>query len=239
MVRGHLAGHRLPSFLGGDDGAHGAFGADVCDVQTTAGCARQLDVAVRHQIFGQTIVGSGEIHVFAVAHDRQAQPCGGCHRLQHDAGVHDVMSVIADDAHGMTQGLEVVDCHAVHVLRDGGALVHVDEADRGCAVQHVLHLKSAADDRLRVRHEVDGRIPTTHGCMASACQVFLLRLPGVPEVGVQVAKSGQACKPARFDSSGAVRGESLADGGDDTAPDKDVHCPVLDGVDYVCPVYEE
>jgi hypothetical protein len=57
-------------------------------------------------------------------------------------------------------------------------------------------------------------------------------------MGVQVAKSGKARKPARFDS-GAVRRESPPDGGDDTTPDKDVHCPVLDGIDHVCPAYQE
>src|SRR5450756_834544 len=149
------------------------------------------------------------------------------------------MTVIADDAHGMAQGLEVVDCSPVHVARDGGALVHVNEVDGSCAVQHVLHLQPAADDRFCVRREVDGRIPATHGCTASGTQVFLLRLPGVPEVGVQVAKSRQACKPARFDSSSAVRGESPLDGSDDTALDTDIHCSVMGRVDYVCPVYQE
>jgi hypothetical protein len=75
--------------------------------------------------------------------------------------------------------------------------------------------------------------------MASACQVFLLRLPWVSEVGVQVAKSGQACKPTRFDSNNAVRGKSPPDGGDDTAPDKDIRCFVSNGVDYVCSAYQE
>jgi hypothetical protein len=57
-------------------------------------------------------------------------------------------------------------------------------------------------------------------------------------VGVQVAKSGQARKPVCFDS-GAVRGDSPPDGGDDTAPDKDVHLSVLDGIDHACPMYQE
>jgi hypothetical protein len=62
--------------------------------------------------------------------------------------------------------------------------------------------------------------------------------PRVPEVRVQVAKSGQAGKPTRFDSS-AVRGETPPDGGDDTAPDKDVYLSVLDGIDHTRPVYQE
>jgi len=117
--------------------------------------------------------------------------------------------------------------------------VHVDEADVPGTREDILDLRIRADDRFRVRHEVDGRIPATHGCTASACQVFLLRLPWVSEVGVKVAKSGQTRKPARFDSSNAVRGKSPPDGGDDTAPDKDIHCSVMGRVDYLCPAYQE
>jgi hypothetical protein len=58
-------------------------------------------------------------------------------------------------------------------------------------------------------------------------------------VGVQVAKSGQARKPSRFDNNGVVRGKSPSDSSDDTALDKDVQLSILSDVDHVRPVYQE
>ena len=181
-------------------------------------CARrlgQIQVASRLQVFRQTVIQRGKVHILGVAHHRQAFFGGDPHGLIHYPALAHAFAVLADEADVPRQRPQMAGGLAVEVFRDGHTLVHVAQADAPGVVHDALGNGRGRTHRPCVRHAVDERVTAPGSRPAAGVDILLILKARRAEVAVQVNESRQQRAAACIQHRIPAGGKALAHGRDD------------------------
>ena len=226
MVRADFGGHRQPPLFGGAHQCHAAGGAQVRQMQASAGQLGQRNIPRHHRLLGhRRDAGQAQAAahpplghhaartqrmLLAVVADRQPQIAAVGQRQTHQRRIIHRIPVIAEsDAARRRQLLQIRQLLPRPPLADAPDGLHPHRRRRP-ALPHIVHHGGVVHRRVGVGHRADGGKAAPRRRRRPARNGLLVLKTRLPQMGMDINKTGANHHPIGADDRYIARRRRIA-----------------------------